>query len=63
MGGSIFVRVGYLTYVCCRGHRSDVALIESLILELNYAVETRRGDRKVVTIGLATTISPRIETR
>ena len=49
-----------LTEVCRPGHRSDVAFVEPLVLELYYTIETRGSDGSVASVGLITTVSPRV---
>ena len=47
-----------LTEVCCPSHRSDIAFVEPLILELDYAIETRGSDGIVASVHLITTCQP-----
>lgn len=59
---SISTRKGHLTDVCRCGHRSDVAFVESLVPKFDYAIEARRSNASVASVGLTTTINPRIGT-
>ena len=52
-------RMRCFTYVCRCGHHSNVALIESLVLQFDHTIETRRRDGSVAAIGLVGTISAR----
>ena len=56
------VKIGHLTHVYCRGRRPDVTFIESLILEFDHTVQTRRSNRSITSVGLIVTISPGSET-
>ena len=60
-GGFIRIRTDTLTDICRCGHRPDITLVESLLLKLDNAIEIRRGNGSVATIGLVATISPRVE--
>lgn len=60
-GGFIRIRTDNLTDICRCGHRPDIAFVESLLLKLDNAIEIRRSNGSVATIGLVATISPRVE--
>ena len=55
MNVSTFGGIGYITQVGCGGHRTDVRLVEPLILEFGHPIETRRGNGKVASIDLTAT--------
>ena len=61
-GDYIRARMGHLTDIRRRSHRTNVAFVESLLSVFGHTLKTRRNDGDVASVGLITTVSPRVGT-
>jgi hypothetical protein len=60
--GSTSIITGHLTDIRRRSYRPDVAFVEPLILKFDYAIETRRSNGNLASLGLIASLSLRTET-